>query len=334
MSNPPKGPRNNSFVDAALQAASNRKSTSSKPAPPDNNHQEEPSPQITKSKKRKTTSAPDPSSKSIKEPYNLQNMPAEVVVVPSHKPRKEPPPRSPSPDPEPEQEVDPEPDRQTHVPSRSPSPTPPANLEIHKTPEMYELKGEWPYTPLEVITNFIRYHPSVIEEPVYSDQLPPVPVPLNYPPNYKTDILKYPMRPEDLHPFMKGRPPSWRKTPTYEASAVDNTLVYLFHMITDFFHFRPYAVTKEKEERAALLSDFNRICRQLFKLKQPADPRSVLLSSNLDSYFFFLIFILSTLLIPIFISFTQGSSSPYAKNHSPIPGPSNTQSPKGKEPAK
>lgn len=65
-------------------------------------------------------------------------------------------------------------------------------------------------------------------------------------------MIKYLLSATELEIFMNGQPAFQPTQPTYDASAVENTIGYMFHIVTDFFAPRPHVVPSEKEDRSNL----------------------------------------------------------------------------------
>ena len=121
--------------------------------------------------------------------------------------------------------------------------------------------------PSKAFLDFILHHPSIIEHPISSLDIPeifPQPYP---PPSFQTDIIKHPMNAQNLSMFMAGEPAPSRDRPSYDSAAVENTLGFVFYLVTHYFHDRPHATHTEVEDRAALFTELNIVMRTLFSTK-------------------------------------------------------------------
>ena len=129
--------------------------------------------------------------------------------------------------------------------------------------------------PQKAIKKFILNQPSIIDHPISSLDFPEIFTQTYAPPLYQTDILTRPMTAQALSTFMAGQVASDRNRPCYDAAAVENTLGFIFYLITHFLHERPHACSTEVEDRAALLTELNIVMRTLFSIKEDPKYKSV-----------------------------------------------------------
>ena len=83
------------------------------------------------------------------------------------------------------------------------------------------------------------------------------------------------MNAQTLSTFMAGQIAADRNRPSYDAAAVENTLGFVFYLITHFFHERPHVCSTEVEDRAALLTELNIVMRTPFGIKEDPNYKSV-----------------------------------------------------------
>ena len=229
-----------SFKDAALSSAAAKKKTSQPPPSQSRrDHSPEPSnedPPIPTSPNRNNTKKRKiPPTKDYEQAFSVSD---DVRVVSPHKSKNKSRQRE-------------EPENQSPPPRENP-PTTPAS------------------SPFKMFRDFLLNHPSIIERPIDSHSLPNLFNHPNLPAYYSTDMVKYPLTANELEIFMTGQP-AQPTTPTYDATAVENAIGYMFHVVTDFFAHRPHVVPAEKEDRANLFTKLNIVSRALLHTKQNPD---------------------------------------------------------------
>lgn len=131
--------------------------------------------------------------------------------------------------------------------------------------------------PQKGFKQFILSQPSIIDHPIGSLYFPEIFTQTYAPPIYQTDILTHPMNAQTFSVFMAGQLASDRNRPCYDASAVENTLGFIFYLIMHFLHKRPHSCSTEVEGRQALLTEINIVMRTLFSIKEDPNYKLVLL---------------------------------------------------------
>ena len=248
----PPAPRQ-SFKDAAIAAANKKKNYSNPPPssraeepgtpPPDIIEERPPSPYLKPAPKRKA-----PPAKDYEQAFTVDD---DVRIVP---------PKT----------------KSQHVKNK------PSDVSSSSVPSIPESGPELtPPVPPTVASSrksfkkFIFTQPSIIQHPISSLDLPDFfsGSPSYAPPEYQTDIFKYPFNSQILSLFMDGEQVPSRNRSMYDADAVENTLGYIFHLVTHFFHGRPHACVTEVADRAALFTEMNVCMRTLFSCKEDPNIR-------------------------------------------------------------
>ena len=224
-----------SFKEAALAAAAKKKASQPPPSKPRSDRHEPGTPEPVNEEEQEP---PSPRPKKRKIPPTKDYDPAFTVsddvrlVKPKYKPKNK----------QPEHEQDYIPLSEPHPP-RASSP------------------------PFTMFRDFLLNHPSILERPIDSHSLPNLFNNPNLPALYSTDMVKNPLSAAELDIFMTGKPVYQNETPTYDATAVENALGYMFHLVTDFFAHRPHVVPTEKADRANLFAKMNIVSRALLHTK-------------------------------------------------------------------
>ena len=225
-----------SFKEAALAAAAKKKANQHPPSKPRSDRHEPCTPDLTNEEDQ---DLPSPRIKKRKVPPAVDYEQAFTVsddvrlVKPKHKSRQK----------ETEHQQD-------FIPLSEPSP--PRAVSPHFT----------------MFRDFLLNHPSILESPIDSHSLPNLFNNPNHPALYSTDMVAKPLSAAELDIFMTGQPSYQKETPTYDATAVENALGYMFHLVTDFFAHRPHVVPTEKADRANLFTKMNIVSRALLHTKQ------------------------------------------------------------------
>ena len=134
--------------------------------------------------------------------------------------------------------------------------------------------------PRKAIKKFILSQPAIFDHPISSLDFAEIFTQTYAPPIYQTDILSRPMNAQTLSTFMAGQIASDRNRPCYDAAAVENTLGFVFYLITHFFHERTHACSTKVEHRVALLTELNIVMRTLFSIKDDPHFKLAPFSSN------------------------------------------------------
>ena len=233
-----------SFKDAALASAAAKKKTSQPPpsqsrrdpGTPEPAHEDPPIPTSPNNRNNNTKKRKIPPAKDYEQAFSVSE---DVRVVPPHKNKSKTRAR------------DTEPENQSPPPSEYPKTTPAS-------------------PPFKMFRDFLLKHPSIIERPIDSHSLPNLFNQPNLPAYYSTDMVKYPLTASELEIFMTGQPAT-QSNPSYDATAVENAIGYMFHVVTDFFAHRPHVLPSEKEDRANLFTKLNIVSRALLHTKQHPD---------------------------------------------------------------
>lgn len=141
------------------------------------------------------------------------------------------------------------------------------DLENQSPPPCDEQKTTPASPPFKVFRDFPLNHPSIIERPIDSHSLPNLFNHPNLSAYYSTDMVKYPLTANELDISMTGQPAHQHTNPTYDTPAVENSIGYMCHVVTNFFAHRPNVLTSDKEDRANLFTKLNIVSRALLHTK-------------------------------------------------------------------